>query len=350
MLRVAMLGPPSNTRGGIATVCSTLVAAPAMSRVDLRFYPTTIIGNRPQKLAFILSTHVRLLGRSLSGWRPHVVHIHAGSTPLSFYREALFHETAKATGASTVLHLHSTVPLERRLGGSWSTDRRILGRPNRIVVLHDDMRHLVQSLTKVPVQRLFNPVELPGVAHGPHLEGPPTILFMGRINDSKGAFDLLRVIPHVLQSVPQARFVFGGDGEFIRLRQEAADRGLDNHVEAPGWIGGAQRDAAFARAWVYCLPSHHEGLPLSVLEAMARGLPVIATRVGGVPAAVEDGATGRLIAPKDSAELARTLVQLLQDPNLIQQYGHAGRRRVESCFSRDAIAEQLLSLWQSLAR
>jgi glycosyltransferase involved in cell wall biosynthesis len=132
------------------------------------------------------------------------------------------------------------------------------------------------------------------------------------------------------------------------MRAEVARRGLEESVELLGWITGAQKMAAFTAADVFCLPSHSEGLPITIIEAMSAGLPVIATRISGIPEEVAEGETGLLYALGDLDGLAESITRLLSWPALRARMGAAGRRRVERVFDRDVVAGQLVGLWGSL--
>ncbi len=98
---------------------------------------------------------------------------------------------------------------------------------------------------------------------------------------------------------------------------------------------------------MFCLPSHHEGVPLSVLEAMAAGVPVVATRVGGIPEVVEDGVSGLLVAPRDPAALELALRSVLEDPQLAQRL-RAGGREVAARHSPAAYARAYRALYDEL--
>ena len=106
--------------------------------------------------------------------------------------------------------------------------------------------------------------------------------------------------------------------------------------------------ARLAEADVFCLPSIYEGLPLAILEAMAAGLPVVATAVSGNPEAVEDGVTGLLVPPESATALADALITLLADPERRRAMGEAARARVAERFSIDRIAAEHLALLQRL--
>jgi glycosyltransferase involved in cell wall biosynthesis len=104
------------------------------------------------------------------------------------------------------------------------------------------------------------------------------------------------------------------------------------------------------RAWVFTLPSHHEALPMSILEAMAAGVPVVASRVGGIPAAVDDGRSGILIEPRDVSALATALLSLLGDAARRKNMGIESRRQAAEIFSADVIVPRVEDLWREVLR
>src|SRR5262249_35846914 len=131
--------------------------------------------------------------------------------------------------------------------------------------------------------------------------------------------------------LPQLRLFIAGDGPCRQaLEQRAAAADLHDAVRFLGEISDVP--GLLAQASLFVLSSVTEGISLTLLEAMARGLPVVATRVGGNGEVVVDGETGRLVPPRQPALLARTLVDLLRDPATLARFGAAGRSRVERHF------------------
>ena len=191
----------------------------------------------------------------------------------------------------------------------------------------------------------------PAPAPLPHRrELPPVILYSGRLRTRKAVAVLLAAMPRVLAAFPACRLVIVGDGEQGgRVAAAVRARGLTAHVELAGVLPRPAAMARLAEADVFCLPSIYEGLPLAILEAMAAGLPVVATAVSGNPEAVEDGTTGLLVPPESAAALADALIALLADPERRRAMGEAGRARVAARFSIDRIAAEHLALLRRLA-
>jgi glycosyltransferase involved in cell wall biosynthesis len=113
------------------------------------------------------------------------------------------------------------------------------------------------------------------------------------------------------------------------------------------------RDSAKERllrgAWALALPSHVEALPMAVLESLAAGVPVVATRVGAIPSAVEDGRAGLLVAPRDVGALSAALVRLLGDAGLRKAMGRAARQRALEEFSSEVVVPRVEALWREIA-
>jgi glycosyltransferase involved in cell wall biosynthesis len=141
------------------------------------------------------------------------------------------------------------------------------------------------------------------------------------------------------------RLVIHGDGP-LRSELEAAARDLGAPAEFPGFATDVE--ARIAELDVFVLPSRGENLPIAILEAMAAALPVVATRVGGVPEVVADGVTGLLVEPEDPEGLAAALDRVAFDEELRQRFGRAGAARVDEHFDARSTARQMVELYRKL--
>jgi glycosyltransferase involved in cell wall biosynthesis len=201
-------------------------------------------------------------------------------------------------------------------------------RPDRTVVIHNGAA-------------LDVPGRTPGGA------GPAMLLSVGRMRAPKDFLTLVRAMAALEPG--SARLRIAGDGpDHAAVEAEVARLGLEGTVELLGTRGDVP--ALLADADVFVLASDSEGLPMSVLEAMAARLAVVASAVGGVPELVRDGETGALVPPRDSAALARALAPLVSDAALRDRLGEAGRRRVEREFSLERFEHEHLELYRKRAR
>lgn len=173
----------------------------------------------------------------------------------------------------------------------------------------------------------------------------PEVVMVARCIEQKDHPLLLRVMARIKCPV---RTVFVGDGpQLPRLKQEAEQLGIRHRVD----FLGNRWDVAqlLARAHIFALPTNWEGLPLSILEAMRAGLPVVASNVGGVSEAVAHGETGFLVDPGDEEGFHRRLVDLLDDPFLRRRMGAAGRARYESRFTLRQMLDKTMAVYQMAA-
>lgn len=171
------------------------------------------------------------------------------------------------------------------------------------------------------------------------------IVLVGALETRKGHAVLLDAVA-TLGDLPLAVRCAGSGGEADALATRTVALGLGDRVRFLGPVGDVA--PLFAAADVAVLPSLAEGLGVAALEAMASGLPVIASRVGGLPEAVVDGETGILVPPGDPAALAGALRRLATDPVLAARWGAAGRARVAERFDARLMAEQTLDVYRAL--
>ena len=174
---------------------------------------------------------------------------------------------------------------------------------------------------------------------------------VGRLQAIKDPVNLVRAFALLVQREPlrsqRMRLMMVGDGPLrAEVEREIARTGIGERV----WLVGERREVPEAmRAMdVFVLPSRAEGISNTILEAMASGLPVIATRVGGNPELVSDGETGMLVPAADSAALADALMRYLADDGLARAHGRAGRQRAEKEFSIDGMVARYATLYESL--
>jgi glycosyltransferase involved in cell wall biosynthesis len=174
-------------------------------------------------------------------------------------------------------------------------------------------------------------------------EDAPVILGVGRMATKKGFQVLLGVLPEVLGKFPSAHVVLAGGGDLEPAFKEATAP-LRGRVHFPGSVGRDALPDLYRAADMFVLPAVHDargnvdGLPNVILEAMASGLPVVSTRVSGIPLAVTSGQEGLLVEEHDAAALQRALSELLADPDRCRDLGHAARARVLGELTWDRVA------------
>ncbi|HBF22999.1 MAG TPA: hypothetical protein DDW23_04205 [Planctomycetes bacterium] len=354
-----MVGIGISTTTGIATVVKNWLATDFPDRVSLRYLSTqraAVPGAYFAKFVDGCFAFARLvfmfLGRLiLLKGRWDVMHVHQSSW-MSFWRKQPIWHFGALCARRRVVHLHgsefkdfyaSTSGLRRRL------IQRFFERSDANFVLSKEWAEWVEGICRRPtrIDIVYNAALRQKM---PDRRGRPTVTFalMGRMGERKGVFDLLEAFKKMAGNYPSARLILAGDGEVEKVRSLVAAAGLEDKVEVPGWVSGADAESVFERADVYCLPSYNEGLPGSILEAMAVGLPVISTPVGGILEAVQHESNGLIVEPGDIAALADGLVRLAADVELREAMGEASYALFEKKFDLDAIVEQVVGIYETL--
>ncbi len=266
-----------------------------------------------------------LLGNGLTG-RVACAHVHM-TTRGSALRKSLLCLLARALGVPVILHLHGAdffdfhaalPPRAQR----WL--RAVIAGADSIVVIGAAWRTRLVRELGAPERRIH--VVLNGVPAAPRAvpdEAVPHLLFLGRIGARKGVGELIEALAAPELRARSWTATIAGDGEADAYHARIAELGLAHRVTMPGWQDAASTQALLATAAVLVLPSHHEVMPVAVLEAAARGIAIVTTPVGSVPEILQDGVSARLVPPGNVEALARALGELLDCPQTRARLGAA---------------------------
>ena len=239
--------------------------------------------------------------------------------------------------------------------------RRLAPFIDRYVPVSDDLQRWLRQVVAIPeakVTLIKNGVDTArfqavagGATASPWQPGDFVIGTVARVQDIKNhrglveAFIILRAL--LPQQLGRLRLSIVGDGPLLpALKAQVAAAGLDDVV----WLPGTRSDIAqlMHSFSLFALPSFAEGTPVSLLEAMACGLPVVASRVGGIPEVIEDGEHGTLVAPADSAALAAAIARYVEAPALAARHGSTARARIEHHYSMTAMLAAYTGLYDAL--
>jgi colanic acid/amylovoran biosynthesis glycosyltransferase len=180
----------------------------------------------------------------------------------------------------------------------------------------------------------------------PPAERRPTILYIGRLVPEKGQAVLLEAVALLAGRGHLVHVTLAGEGALRPDLERRAERlGIAPRVSFLGAVGQDRLRELYETASIFCLPSFAEGVPVVLMEAMAMGLPVVSTRITGIPELIEDGVGGLLVAPGRPDELANRLESLLSDPALCGELGTRGREAVLREFDAERSASQLYELF-----
>ena len=355
-LRVAFVTPGGTAgRGGMGRMAHYLTQELQRSNpaIQLRVYDSYGPGRALLMPFYFFKCFVTLAFLGIVR-PPHVLHLNMAAHGSTF-RKLLLMRVASALGVPAIVHIHASkfVPFCDSLSpGTRRLLVRSLSRASQIVVIGNYWRHYV-------VDTLGVPAEIVTVLHNavPLLPAPPPranrrcrIVALGLLGARKGTPDLLRALATPALRELEWEALIAGNGSVEESRALARSLGILERVEIPGWVDADTVARALACADVFVLPSHNEGLPVAILEAMAAELPVVATPVGAIAEVVVPDETGYLVPAGDSDALADALARLVKNTELRVRLGQNGRKRLEQNFRIEIAAERFMTLYRELAQ
>jgi glycosyltransferase involved in cell wall biosynthesis len=351
--RILMVGTGLRAHGGITAVIRAYMDVGLFEQWGVRYISTYEGKDTLTQIKTMASALWRIFWL-LAARRIDVVHVHSASRG-SFWRKSLVASLADLFRVPYVFHIHSGEFPDfyaqscGKTAQAWV--RRVLHRAACVVVVAPLWRAAVLRIApQARVAVVGNAVHVPPLPVPPSRSAPsaPSVLFMGRLHEHKGIFDLVRAMPAVLAVLPKARFVFAGDGDVAGLRALAAELGVEHAVQLPGWVDGAAKRRLLAAAELFVLPTYFEALSVALLEAMSCGVPIVATPVGGIPDFIDDGVEALLVPPGPGTALADAILTVLQDPALRGRLREQAHARVGRDYSYAAVLAQLRAVYAEL--
>ncbi|MFZ7126487.1 MAG: glycosyltransferase family 4 protein [Desulfobacterales bacterium] len=347
-MKILHIAPSMDVMGGISAVLKGYSQSDMAKRYDLEFIASHRDGPKGYKLlvaaAGLIHTAVKLcLGRF------DIVHLHCGDVP-SPQRKYIYYRLVRLFRPKVILHFHGAEFMDQFAGLAPRWKSRLVSfftGVDRLVCLSKSWETRIRSIaSQANTIVIPNAIAIPERMDNRKLSpGRLRLAFLGRIGRRKGLFDLLETLAELKSQGLEIELEVGGNGDVEAFLEAVAALGLEEQVRYLGWIGSEQKDLLFRRVDALVLPSYGEGMPMSILEAMAYGLPVIATRVGGIPELVHHGVSGLLTEPGDRKELGRAIKTLTENALLRIRMGEAARSHVSENHHYTAMVDHISGLY-----
>ncbi len=328
-------------RGGVA----------AVENVYSTFYQpfnhvtTTVTNGQVKKLLVLCKAILQFLYWMLFHPEIKIVHVQ-GSVGASFWRKAIFIYIAKFFHKKVVWHMHAG-----RFAVFYQQHRyavrKVVDKSDVIIALSEYWKEYFKN--EFPTKRveiIKNVISAPKV----HKQQTSyfTLLFLGLLGKNKGIYDLLECIrDHKVEFQGKLKLYIGGNGEIEQVKQLIKEYGIADIVIFEGWVSGDKKIELLNNSDAYILPSYKEGLPISILEAMSYGMPIISTPVGGIPEIVSNGENGYLVEPGNKEDIYKAIISLLNDSDLCNRMGNDSLSRVGEHLP-EYVEKQLETLYDSL--
>ena len=325
--------------GGSLFAARGLVASPLAEHLHWVLVDSTIRSVPPPPVpvrAMLAAGRLARFVFVISSRRTDAVLLFAGNG-LGFVEKGLMAVVSKAARKAVLLSPRSGLmpdEIERSRLRRWLV-RKVLAKCDRIICQGATWQRFYQELTGLPPGRV---VSIPNwidlreyrtIRPAGSRLGPPVFLYLGWLEPYKGVFDLIHAVDRGREALAGARVIICGRGSSLsEATRLTAELGLEGTIAFRGWVLGKEKRAVLAESDVLVLPSRREGMPNALLEAMAAGLPVIATRIGAIADVVEDGTSGLLVEAGNIGDLAGALVRLTGHQEERARMGRAAQERI----------------------
>jgi glycosyltransferase involved in cell wall biosynthesis len=367
MPRVLITGHLPPPMSGIGTYYEMLLASSLPKRVSMQFLDTSS-RRRPgaetgkwslTNLMSAISDCARF-AKTAVVYRPEICHI-ATSVGLSFLKHSVCIVIARILGSKVVLHPHCSFYFfyERRSKPWQWFARKVIGLCHSVIVLSSEWKELQAVLPGCRLNYLPNAINLSGYvevgqARIASKSDKPClhVLYLGHVGKDKGSFDLITAAKKVLEQEHRVVFDLVGNeqtlGDKNQLNAEVIEAGFEEFIHFQPPVMGAEKIMLLRSADIFVYPSYHEGMPMAVIEAMACGLPIIATQVGGLPDLVIPGVNGLLVPAGQTDQLAAAIGQLVDDPQLRYSMQAGSLRLAQENFDIEKLVLGLLDIYQTV--
>lgn len=351
MIHILMCSSSLKVKGGMVSVVKNYLEYPDWDDIKITYVPTHVETNKYLLMAYFAIAYIRILWLVL--WRKiDIAHLHVAERG-SFYRKAFLVQTLKRLGIKVILHHHGAEFELFYRGLSPKRKRyvdKILGMVDLNIVLS---KRLVPMITeKAPeakVTVLYNAVNVPPV--NPYSVASTHVLFLGRLGQRKGTYDLLEAILRTDKELPKdVKFYLCGDGDVEKIKKQVKEMGISHRIEHIGWTDGKQKESFMAQSMMNVLPSYNEGLPMTILETMAHGIPNISTSIASIPEVLHDGENGYLMRPGDVDALCECLLKLVDSKELRMNFSQRSYDLIKKTFSLDVNISALKKIYKKILK
>ena len=338
-----------NTKGGMVSVTKNYLGYKGWGDYDIKFIPTHFDSNKWMVMAYFALQFGKIWWHVMTG-NYKIAHLHTAERG-SFWRKKILMDFYHKHGIKVVMHHHAAEFedfYEKCTEAQKRKVQKVLADADVNIVLSKRLVPMIkEKQPKARVEVLYNAVNT--YDENPYSLDARNVLFMGRLGVRKGTFDLIEAIKRLDKDIPaNVKFYLCGDMGENEVCQKVKGLGIEHRIAHVGWIDGEQKREFMSKSMINCLPSYNEGLPMTILETMAAGIPNISTNIASIPEVLFDGENGYLITPGDVDALVDRLRKLINEPDLRKQFSEASYALVTRDFSLVSNIEKLKGLYESL--
>ncbi|MBY6839007.1 glycosyltransferase family 4 protein [Clostridium botulinum] len=348
-ISVLMIAPhPDKTLGGMSSVIKNYNSSDLKRNLNYKFLASAVDGTKIQKISIFICSYIKAL-IILLFCNIDIIHIHSASRG-SFIRKSYFVKLSKFFKKKIILHIHGA-EFEQYYKNECSKKQQLYIRNtfnlcDLVIALGDEWKKKIQEYCDVEILVLNNAIKIPN--ENLYNINSNNITLLGRLDKRKGTFDVIESAKDIKKKYPKLKIVLAGDGDIEKVKLKIKEYGLEDTVSVLGWINESKRNQILKDTKIYILPSYNEGMPMSILEAMSYGIPVISSNVGSIPTLIKNGINGYLIEAGDTKSLANNILKLVENKNLRNIISKNNYSEVKEKFSIESNIEKLIKIYNKI--
>ena len=330
-----MVGPDTFEKGGIAKVITGYIESGLFEKYNIDYFPTYKNKSPILKILFYIKNLTKIL---LKITQYDILHVHTASM-WSFRRLAIVIGIGIILGKKIITHIHGG-GFEGYYNRSNLIEKKIiiyiLNKSDIIVVLSQIFKKNLSKITDTgKIKVVYNSVNYSSKNESYKREKYFNIIFLGSLLKRKGIYDLINAFHQLIINDKRARLILCGNGEVDKINRILKELKIEKQVCLPGWVDGQKKIKLIDSSHVLVLPSYVEAFPMSILEAMSRGVPAIATNVGGIEEIITDFSDGFIFNPGDIQSLTNRIELLYNDDELYRSMCNQAKNNIAKRFSTE---------------
>lgn len=311
MKKICMIVQDPMVKGGIASVVNGYRGSKLEKDYRIIYVESYKDGSKFEKLFKAIKGYFGFI-KVLILDKPDIVHIHS-SFGASFYRSVPFVYLASWAKKAIINHIHGS-EFDKFYVNAGNKKKKLVkkiwSKCTKFIVLSEEWKKtfsVVIPKEKMEVIENYSKIN----SNVNRKENHNQVLFLGAINQMKGCYDIVDVIANVKKQIPNIKMIIAGDGEIEQVKQKSIKMGVENNIDFPGWVRADEKDMILRESDVFFLPSYSEGMPMSILDAMGYGLPIVSSNVGGISKLVHNGVNGYSFEPGNVEKFSESIIELL---------------------------------------